>query len=377
MQNFNKLLIASLLLCPNIKSSCTNNLDSLNNLNNIYDIYLDLSNLELNAGLINKIRQIDYDLANFITLNGINTIQSNSFTPLTQAINNQNTVLVELLLNAGANPNMLDKHERFPLIFASAGRKNIEIVKLLINAGADVNFLGKLGTPIACAVYTGKIDIIQALIDAGADLQKTRENSQRPIIGTLLKNFESNQEIAKLLIDNNGNLDSVLEFTDLSLVQLHNTNNNIIELIIAAGASLKDCDIKLANFRKQESNIICERFERGLKIYNELLSAVQSGNLAIILNILNKGYSANIKDKDGNNPMHYAISNQNSELFLTLMAHNPKLLNFKNNSGQTPKDLLELQLQINSCDLKIKSIEAAIHATSYIPNLKEIKLASL
>lgn len=93
-----------------------------------------------------------------------------SETPLLAAIQSQNTNIVNVLLNRGANPN-LQVDGRLPLIEA-VKKQNTGIVALLLNKGADVNKPYGEITPLVAAIKQDdpiEIDIVRLLLDKGAD----------------------------------------------------------------------------------------------------------------------------------------------------------------------------------------------------------------
>jgi len=97
-------------------------------------------------------------------------------TALQEAVRRRNTVLVRLLLDAGANPNSHDKCSgagRTALLDAITGRSGgLEIAEMLIGRGADVNIQVKCwagSTVLKAAVYDDDIDTVRMLLRAGAD----------------------------------------------------------------------------------------------------------------------------------------------------------------------------------------------------------------
>jgi ankyrin repeat protein len=59
-------------------------------------------------------------------------------------------VLVKLLLNSAANPNLKNDHGETPLHWA-ARLGHVDIVKMLISHGANPNVVGQDGTPHSVA----------------------------------------------------------------------------------------------------------------------------------------------------------------------------------------------------------------------------------
>ncbi|MBT6537966.1 MAG: hypothetical protein HOL58_00600 [Francisellaceae bacterium] len=83
--------------------------------------------------------------------------------PLYMAVSNNKEEMVDALLKAGANPNLLNNSEWSPLI-AAINNGNIIMVEKLINSGANINQASSSGwTPLFYAVLYGKDKIIQML----------------------------------------------------------------------------------------------------------------------------------------------------------------------------------------------------------------------
>ena len=90
-------------------------------------------------------------------------------TPLMLAAQRGHKDVVRVLLESGANPNRADGTDLSPLYWASIfGRK--EVAKILIDAGAEINRVywgGK--TPLKWAAHNGQQDVVELLRNAGAD----------------------------------------------------------------------------------------------------------------------------------------------------------------------------------------------------------------
>lgn len=103
---------------------------------------------------------------------------SGSMTPLSVAIASAQNPVAMLLLEHGANPNVMDGSGYTPLHYSAAGRNTLELAKALLVHGADPNVrLGKVedrrdpigATPFYLAAEARNAPIMRALAAAGAD----------------------------------------------------------------------------------------------------------------------------------------------------------------------------------------------------------------
>ncbi|MEO0935041.1 MAG: ankyrin repeat domain-containing protein, partial [Cyanobacteria bacterium J06641_2] len=134
-----------------------------------------------------------------IIQSGINVNQKHSeiqLTPLIQAINLRRLEIIQILLEAGADPNLCQDIYATPLELATS-LGNIKVIKILLRVGANPNFFGIGSSALERAIRIERIDIIKILIDAGADLN----NKNRSFI------YAANNgkfEIVKLLVETGG-----------------------------------------------------------------------------------------------------------------------------------------------------------------------------
>jgi ankyrin repeat protein len=91
-------------------------------------------------------------------------------TPLLAATYHNHNKIVELLLDAGANPNNKNNDDETPLLWA-AEFNYCQIVKLLLAAGADPNKKNNNGwTPLLNAIFQDHYRIIKLLLYADANI---------------------------------------------------------------------------------------------------------------------------------------------------------------------------------------------------------------
>ena len=101
---------------------------------------------------------VDINCARWITGQG-------EVTPLCQAARFGHNIVIQMLLDKGADPNMGS-----PLNLVVSNMWNsASTAKILLNGGADPNIKTNLGGPLGRAVLYNKKDVIKLLLDAGAD----------------------------------------------------------------------------------------------------------------------------------------------------------------------------------------------------------------
>ncbi len=148
-------------------------------------------------------------------------------TALMEAISGGDLSIVQMLVNAGANVNPIEKfHNQTPLMYAAASSRNAaEMVKLLLSKGADVKpralysdwpsqvtseprtqyrSVGGLNALLyAARGGYGDACVCEDLIAAGADVNLPTPEGITPLMIAL---DNSHNEVAKLLMDKGANI---------------------------------------------------------------------------------------------------------------------------------------------------------------------------
>lgn len=128
----------------------------------------------------------------------INELSSHGFYPLGIAAHFGQEEITRILLRHLANPNDFSQngYNVFP-IHSALSNKHDQIAKMLIEAGADVNVLQSSRiSPLHIAAQQGNIDIIIVLLENGANIQILNDFGQSPADLAAEKGF---QEIAAII----------------------------------------------------------------------------------------------------------------------------------------------------------------------------------
>jgi hypothetical protein len=103
-------------------------------------------------------------------------------TPLHIAASRDQTDIVELLIRAGANPNVKDQEGLTPLHLAAGNHSSTNLASTLISEGANVNAKNKYGyTPLHIVAFSPLKDLAELLIGAGANIHAQDKDGKTPL----------------------------------------------------------------------------------------------------------------------------------------------------------------------------------------------------
>jgi len=212
--------------------------------------------------------------------------------PLINAVRRNSLEIVKLLLNSGANPNVLDsinsvleisimnnqtdivreliKHHavirtktttetrpQFPPVTTSIEKGNIDIFRILLNSGQEISPLYPDDTIFAC-IRHGRIEILKELLKYDIDYNydayiKYAESEHRPEIITLLESHKNRPKIVPLfdacesndieqvtiLLDTGIDVNSRIKYSVTPLYEASKAGNvDIVKLLIEKGADV-------------------------------------------------------------------------------------------------------------------------------------------
>jgi Carboxypeptidase regulatory-like domain/Ankyrin repeats (3 copies) len=148
-------------------------------------------------------------------------------TALHVAIENGNTEIAEVLLNAGAKINIKNSEKRTPLMMLDEDA-SVELVNLLIRHGAKLNLVDKAGnSALILAASAASKEVMQTLISAGAGVNATNKQGETALMSAA-ENGEV--EIVQLLLGSgaNPNARNSVGKTALSLVKNDETRQQLV-----------------------------------------------------------------------------------------------------------------------------------------------------
>jgi ankyrin repeat protein len=244
--------------------------------------------------------------------------------PLTKAVSKNNVEILKVLLKAGANTTF---QTGFSLLGEASQDAGTEVINILIDAGCDVNLIDRMGsTPLMEACLLGRDDVVEILLNAGADPNLPRRDGFYPLIAAF-----SIPEMVKVSSKwkDNINCDNLPE-----------RMNNVINLLLNAGADRdsRSYDGKTAlmiaarqglteitrtliskgatiNAQEDCGNWIIPNYEAGTEdefiksqhLRTALVFAVEQGHSKIVEELLENGADINILDNKKKLPINIAI----------------------------------------------------------------------
>lgn len=201
---------------------------------------------------------------------------NNNPLPLIISAQKGHSQITEILLDAGANPDLTDAMNQSPLLWA-ASKNHPEIIKILLDAkanteikekkfgqtalmvatiknhtecaglllkgGASPNVYSNNGvTPLLDAVATQHFTIVKELLENGSDPNLTNKIGVSPLLYAVGK---KNLRLVKILIKNGAHID-VQEDAGITPLTLASTNGNIaiVKELISSGADINKIENK-------------------------------------------------------------------------------------------------------------------------------------
>ncbi len=247
--------------------------------------------------------------------------------PLSIAIDNGEKTMVKVLLDAGADPNLLVYVGESALIRA-ATKGDVAIAKLLIEKGALVNSPStSFETPLIAASERSSPEMISLLVQAGADVNMVKKagrgNSNIIIVYSPLKAAAEygNLEAMKLLLDLGadtnlkGPNDDAAIHVAINGHFIEDTHINALKLMLEKGANI--------NERGYQAKTPLHLAAEGMLLYRHGQEEpfYRPVDLKIVEFIINNGADINAKDDNDLTPIQYAKKNGHVAIVNLLRKH--------------------------------------------------------
>ena len=250
----------------------------------------------------------------------IHAANKKSVTPLMQALQTGNINAINVLLNAEADLNIIDKDGDTCLHRAVRARCSKEILQSVIHCGANVNATNKSSvTALRLSCQTGNKDAISELQKAEADPNISDADGYTCLHDAVDVRF--NKETLQAIIDHGANINAANKEGVTPLMQAFQIGNiNAINVLLNAEADLsiidKDGDtclhraVRVRCSKKILHSVICHGANVNATNKSRVTAlrlAYQTGNEDAISELLKAGADPNIVDEAGETCLHTAM----------------------------------------------------------------------
>ena len=208
-------------------------------------------------------------------------------TPLIQAVPNgeEKPGIIEVLLKNGANVNVDNENGWTPLLEA-VSQNDFATVKSLVNYGANVSAINNEGwTPLMQASKKGNLEILRFLLSNNADVNALNNYDQTALMIATEKGYPY---IVKALLEKGAKVNIIDNEEETALsIAARGGDSYIVDLLVKAGAHI--------NYQNSNG---C----------TPLIIATLNNNLASVKELLFAGAKTDIKDKEEKTALDYAKS---------------------------------------------------------------------
>lgn len=270
----------------------------------------------------------------------VNGIEA-GLTPLCVACQEKQPIIVSKLLNFGADPNFpTGVYDKCPIHYACDFEDhNLKIVEYLVEAGANINVLdldGNTGLHIACT--QGNIPVAKYLIDQNASVNINDIDDESPLARAC---FAQNLELIKLLLENGSYKDDTFPLRILVGIGLIEG----VKLLIEAGFNIsgksylaiasEQSNIEMMEFLKDLGADVNET--DGIFKFSPLHRIIlnHSYEYKALIKLLEWGADVNQISITGDTPLHYASQQLSLEKVTALVLYGADL-NIIDSAGYSP-----------------------------------------
>lgn len=312
----------------------------------------------------------------------INFIDEDEGTPLILAVLNSHVSIAQLLMEHGADINLC-ACTYSPLIVAVYA-KNKEMIKDLIKRGALLNLQDSKGdTALMYAIRSVHPDVLGLLLDSGAD-PYLKNNNKENVLTVAARLYDPHYTFPFCLL-NGSHISMVKRLIKLDIpIQKKEAQNilycaiemndsSLIEKAIKKGAQKADAMNLLIALEKQNKDLVKAFIEAGAPITGDVIIHTLKGNNKELISLVFKACSdVNVKNRDGETPLLYAVAIGNLE-YINLLLHKGALIN---EPGNTPNHL-HLPLTLAACCGRRNILELLIQHGAEVNKQNGYRLTAL
>ncbi|ADG72768.1 ankyrin repeat domain-containing protein [Brachyspira murdochii] len=233
----------------------------------------------------------------------VNQKDFRGLTPLMNASLNGYVKLAIELIKHNADVNAKDNTSADSLFYAVNANNSLELVKVLLNSGANPNIVysdpeeGSF-TILDRSLYYNNFEIFKTLVENGANINKVNDRGEPLIVDAIRR---ERFDIVKYLVEKG--IDPTMKYTDyrnipfsLLAAAVNNNDTKIAEYLIDKGA---DVNTKAIIDNYMENGMTSNYKDNSKEAVNLILAAIENGNTSLVKLLIEKGANTSVVDKDG------------------------------------------------------------------------------
>jgi len=261
-------------------------------------------------------------------------VNAGEWTPLFQAVDENNTAIAEYLIDNGANVNINYPQGWRPLNQTVHTSNSVEMAELLIARGAEIN--AGYWPLLHCSTRRKRGDLIELLFQRGADVNAKDIAGLTPLYYAV--HFHDDTEFVNILIANGAEVNIKHSGGRKPLEYAHSEGETLLQYAAIRGKTEAVKSLLEAGAKVDEKDD-----ESGC---TALHHAARFGKKNVAELLIARGADINAKDKQGHTPLYFAVNHgyQVAELLINKGADS----SIRTESGRTLLQLAQQRKQMES-----------------------------
>ena len=256
----------------------------------------------------------------------VNATNKHNHTALLLACDKKHVDAIKVLLQAGADPNIINNEVGTYLMHAVLAKCSEGALQALIDHGACVNVSDTQNrTALMAACFTKHVGAIHILLNAGSDTNIVDKNGFACLTDAV--RADCSEGLLQTIIDHGASVNATDKYNATALmIACHLSHANAIHVLLKAGSDVNIADkngmtcLMYAVAAHSSEEVLQAILDHAAEVNatdkdnaTALILACQMGHVDAIHVLLKVGFDANIAYKNGNTCLMYAVREDCSE----------------------------------------------------------------